>query len=97
VYDRERVVERLQGFSPVRWAENEANSLALVFDLDAELVFLISAIPEQVDDDAVGLSMSEMIGPGQHVAISSAPSISPFHAARQSPPGCSALAAAAAP
>ncbi len=76
--------------------ENEARSCAAVLDLDAEFL-AISALPKQVDHNAVGLPMSEMTGPGQHVATSSAPSIPPSHAARRSPAGRSALAAAAAP
>jgi hypothetical protein len=46
--------------------ENEAGSGAPVLDLDAEFVLEVAAVPEQVDDDSVGLAMSELISRGQH-------------------------------
>jgi hypothetical protein len=44
--------------------ENEAGSLALVLDLDAELIPEISAVPKEVDDDSAALPVSEMLSPG---------------------------------
>jgi hypothetical protein len=63
---RERVVKGLEGFSPYRRMENEASSVALVLDLDAEFVFEISAIPKQVNDDSAGFPVSKMVSRGQH-------------------------------
>jgi hypothetical protein len=60
------VVKGLDRFSPRQWVENEAGSLAPVLDLDAEFVLEVAAVPKQVDDDSVGLPMSELISRGQH-------------------------------
>jgi hypothetical protein len=57
---RERVVEGLECFSPGRRVENEASSVAPVLNLDAEFIFELAVIPEQVDDDPVGLAVSEV-------------------------------------
>src|SRR5512132_4606609 len=64
---RERVVEGLDRLSPCRWVENEAGSLAPVLDLDAEFVLEVAAVPKQVDDDSVGVAVSEVICRGQHL------------------------------
>jgi hypothetical protein len=53
-------MEALEGFSPGRGVENEASSVASILDLDAEFIFEFAAIPEQVDDDSVGLPVSEV-------------------------------------
>jgi len=58
------VVERLDRFSSRPRVENETSSLALVLDFDAELIFVISPIPKEVDDDSVDLPASEMISCG---------------------------------
>jgi len=50
--------------SPSRRIEHEAGSLAPVLDLDAKFIRQIPAIPEQVDDDSVGLAVSEVISRG---------------------------------
>jgi hypothetical protein len=60
---RERVVEALDRLLPRSRAENEANVLAAVLDLYAELL-PDSATPEEVDDDVIGLSVPEMISRG---------------------------------
>ena len=39
--------------------ENEFSSLALVLDLDSELIPEISVVPEEVDDDSAALPVSE--------------------------------------
>jgi hypothetical protein len=61
---REGVVERLDRLSPRPRVENEASSLAVVLDLDPELVPETPALPEEVDDDSAALPMSEVISPG---------------------------------
>src|SRR5512132_1261616 len=63
---RERVVEGLDRFSPCQGMENEAGSLAPVLDLDAEFVLEVAAVPKQVDDDSLGVAVSEVICRGQH-------------------------------
>jgi len=60
------VVEGLDRFSPCQWVENEAGALAPVLDLDAEFVLEVAAVPKQVDDDSVGVAVSEVICRGQH-------------------------------
>jgi hypothetical protein len=50
----------MERFSPGRRAENEASPVAPVLDLDAEFVIELAAIPEQVDDDSVGLTVAEV-------------------------------------
>ena len=61
---REGVVERLDSLSPRPRVENEASSLAVVLDLDPELIPEIPPPPEEIDDDSAALPVSEVISPG---------------------------------
>jgi hypothetical protein len=63
-WSREGVVERLDRLSPRPRVENEASSLAVVLDLDTELIPEIPALPEEIDDDSAALPVSEVISPG---------------------------------
>jgi hypothetical protein len=58
------VVECLDRVSARPWIEHQPGSLMLVIELDAEFILEISPIPEQVDDDSVGLPMSKVVGRG---------------------------------
>src|SRR6266511_3022375 len=48
------------------WVVKGLDSLTPVLDLDAEFILEVAAVPKQVDDDSVGLAMSELISRGQH-------------------------------
>jgi hypothetical protein len=56
---REGVMEGLGRLSAGPRLENEFSSLALVLDLDSELIPEISVVPEEVDDDSAALPVSE--------------------------------------
>jgi hypothetical protein len=58
------VVERLNRFSPRPRVENEVSSLALVLDLDPELLLETAVTPKQVDDNSAGLPVPEVISCG---------------------------------
>lgn len=53
------MVERLDPLLAGPWVENEASPLALVLDLDSELIADISPIPEEVDDDSAARPVRE--------------------------------------
>src|SRR5262245_6673176 len=72
---RERVVERLDRVAGGLRIENEPRSVALVLDLDPELVREIPVVPEEVDDDSIVLAVREVISSGQHFLSSSCGSV----------------------